>query len=148
MQAVDVGLQADCEPLVGEIHQWQEALLLQQPRQDAPLIRCQIGASRIVAATVQQDHIALWNTLHSLQHGLEVDAVSLAVEVGVFSTGEPRRFEDLVVIRPGRLRHPDPGLGTLVSEQICRHSQSTCAARCMSCQDATAGDDLARVTEQ
>ncbi len=112
-----------------------------------PLVGRRVDAGRIVAAGVQQQHVAGRNLIDARQEGVPGEAVGLGVEVGHCLRGHARRGEDLRMVGPSRLGHPERRLGHLPMDQVGRHPQGTGPARCVARGDAARGDRFVAGTE-
>ncbi len=82
-QAGRIFLEAVAEALIGHVDERRQAALGEHRRYRAPLVERQVGAGRVVAAAVQQHHVAGRNALQRLDHRVEGDSGSFLVEIRI-----------------------------------------------------------------
>ncbi|KAI6768421.1 hypothetical protein HG531_010610 [Fusarium graminearum] len=112
---------AGCEALVGGVEKGEQLLSLTDLSDDLPLLLCGIKTGRVVCTCVQQDGIArLSFFLKSLDHTLKVQRTIRLFVVGIQLGLESNRLPDHVVVRPGRVRHPD-----ILRSKVIRDETST-----------------------
>src|SRR5690606_18080045 len=95
----------------GDVDQRNDAALREQPGDLTPLSRVEVGARRIVAATVEQEEVACRCGLQGAAEPLELQRLALLVEVAERRDVEPGLAEDLAVDRPAGRAHPDARAG-------------------------------------
>ena len=95
------------ETLIGKVDQRRGAGLFQHLGNGVPLFRRRVGAGRVVAAAMQQHHIALPGATDPLQHRLEGDATGGIVEIGIHLVSLTHEVQDRDMVRPGRVRDMD-----------------------------------------
>ena len=115
-----VGVLADpvAEALVGEVDEGEEAALLDDVADRAPESGRWVDAGRVVARAVEEDRVAGRRLAERGQERLLVDPPAGWIGVGVGPDPEAGQLEELRVVRPRRLAHPDrrrrprPGAGS------------------------------------
>ena len=71
----------------------------------------QVGTRGVVAAAVQQHHIARLDARQIGDHALKIDAARFSVEIAVLGHFHAKVFDDRRVVRPGRVGQPDRRIG-------------------------------------
>ncbi len=117
------------EALVGEVDQRQDPPLLDQVADPAPQRRRRVHPGRVVARAVEQHDVARRGGPERGEHRVLVDPPAGRVGVGVRADPEPRGVEQLRVVGPGRLAHPQRLRGAGLAQEIRRHAQPAGAAR-------------------
>ena len=92
------------------------------------MLQGQVRPGRVVAAAVQQDHIAFARLRDVRLHAVEIDATGFRVEITVFGIGQAHERHDRQVVRPGRVRHEDPHARIGQPRQLQRLTDGTRAA--------------------
>ncbi len=138
---VGILLHAPPESLVGEVQEGQDGPAGEQFHDAVPLRLAGIHSAGIVAAGVEQHHIALGRLLQGLQHRLEAQAVAFRIVVGIAFQLQPAIAEDPVVVGPGGIAQPDGGAGKLPGQKLRPHPQGPRASGSMDGGPAPLGDD-------
>ena len=84
-QAFRVFFQTAGKALIGEVKQRQPAFLYRQLRQLLPLLKRRIDTGRVVAAAVEQHHVAGLGFVQAGQQTVEVEFVVSGVVIGIFA---------------------------------------------------------------
>mmetsp|Transcript_12570 Transcript_12570/g.25243 ORF Transcript_12570/g.25243 Transcript_12570/m.25243 type:complete len:210 (-) Transcript_12570:405-1034(-) len=89
-----------CKSLIGHIKEGHMSLLLDGIRNRGPLFFCRIDSSRIVSATMQQNHGSLWSCLDICNHTSKIQANSLLIKVSIGIPWHARQCENILMIWP------------------------------------------------
>ena len=128
-QARGVLAQAVAEALVGKVHERQHPSLLDEVTDPAPQLRRRVHAGRVVAGAVEQDDVARRRLAEGTEHRGLVDPAAGRVRVRVRADLEAGREEQLRVVGPGGLAHPERLTGAGLAEQVRRDAQAAGPAR-------------------
>ena len=108
-------------------------------------LRCvQVGTGRVVAATVQQDHIAFLRGLEVGDHAIEINATGVVVEITIWHHLHTQILEDRQVVRPCRVGHKDPCARAGHLDQFKRLTDRAGPARGRRRGDLCAGNRIAK----
>ena len=105
-----IGLEPVAEALIGDVDHRQRANVVHQRNHRLPFRAGQVGAGGVVAAAMQQHHVARAKPGQIGHHAIEIDAAGFAVEIAVADGFDPQMLEDAEVVGPCRVRHENPRL--------------------------------------
>ena len=128
-QTVCVFFQAVGKALVGKVKQRQPAFFGRHFGQRVPLFGCGVDAGRVVAAAVQQHHVACLRLRQIFQQPRPIQAVRLFVVIAVIADVHAHRVENGVVVRPGGRGNPHVFRIGLAFDEFGRHAQRTGATQ-------------------
>ena len=120
-------LQAIAKALVGEVDQRQQLAFTHDLQDLAPVILGQVKAGRVMAARVQQYHVALGHAGQGCQHRRHIQAV-VAAHVRVMADLEPGLGKNGFVDRPGRVAQPHATARQAVGDKVGTQAQGAGAA--------------------
>ena len=120
-----VFFQTVAKALVGNVDHRDQTARVQKVDHLLPLGGVQVGPGGIVAAAVQQHHVALLGPFQILDHPVKVHATGFAVEIAIGDGLDANVFQDRDVVRPGRVRHKDACLGVGHLDQLERLAHGT-----------------------
>lgn len=95
------------EALVCHIKERIMLPLLQHVADLSPLCFRRVDSSRVVRASVQQDHATFWSGFKILNHTIEVQTNRIFVVVSILLDLESGVLKDSIVIRPARRGYVD-----------------------------------------
>ncbi len=120
-----IGFQPVAKALIGDVDHRHGTSALQHFDHRIPFTAVKVRTGRVVAAAVQQDHIALLGGLEVFDHPIEVHAAGFAVEITVVDHFHPQIGQDRQVVRPCRVRHKNARIGVGHTHQFKRLTHST-----------------------
>src|SRR3990167_2196482 len=121
-------LQAIAKTLVGEVDQRQQLAGFYHLQHALPVTRGEVEAGGVVAAGVQQHHIAFGHVGEGGDHRLDIQLVVRA-DIGVMADAQAGGSKDALVDRPGRIAQPDATARQAVGDKVRTQAQRTGAAR-------------------
>ena len=127
-QAGGVLLQAISQALVGDIDKRGKALALGHIGYNPPLLQGQIRPAGVVAAAVQQHHVAGHRALQVRHHALEIHPVAGGIVVAIGLEAQAHTAQQRKVHRPGGVAYPDPGGGRGAIDHLRADAQGAAAA--------------------
>ena len=142
-----IEVQAPAESLVGQVHQYLEAAFLGQSGQALPVVRFQVQARRVVAASVHQYHITGRNRGPRCEHLLPQDRVGFGIEVRICAHRQAGLLRNLGVVGPGWIAQPHRGVRPVLGHQFAGQAQGAGAARCVQ-RDAVRGGSQGMIRTQ
>ena len=112
------------EPLVGEVDQRQQPSRLHDIPDLPPQVRRRIHARRVVARAVEEHDVAGRGALERGQQRRSVDGPPGSIRVRVRPDAEAGGVEQLRVVRPRRLAHPQRPAGPRLLQEVRGHPQA------------------------
>lgn len=106
---------ARSKALVGRVKEGEVLLGPDDLSKLLPLIESRVDSGRVVSAGVEENDGLVRRALDGSLHTLKVQPFGLLVEVRVVGGGKTDIVEDLVVVRPGGIRHVD---GAVALEEL------------------------------
>lgn len=91
--------------MISAVEEGEMSLLFHDCSNLFPLILCGIDASGVVSAGVEENNRSFGGVLERRGHAFEVETLGLFREVGIALNREVNIGEDLVVVRPRRVRN-------------------------------------------
>ncbi|MNZ49355.1 hypothetical protein D3C78_671210 [compost metagenome] len=141
-----VFFQAIAKALVGKVDQRQQLATAHHVQHGAPVILAQVETGRVMAAGVQQYHIACWRGFQGSEHPGDIQAV-VRTDVGIVADLEAGAGEDGFVDRPGRVAQPDTAARQAVLDELRCQAQGTGTARGLGSAGALVAEQR-RITAQ
>lgn len=135
------------EALIGSVKEGIESVLVANSSDLLPLIKSRIDTSRVVSAGVEKHRGAGSGVFKILEHSLEIETLSLLVEVAVLANLKSGGLEDLVMVTPSRVADID-GSGSVLLEEITDNTESTGTRESLRGSNSTAGDISVIPTEE
>ncbi len=117
------------EALVRHVDVGNEAVLLHELQNVAPLLLRQIGTRRVVAGAVQQHDVPLRQLFQRVHHRAEVHAARGIVVIRIALELDARAGEQRNVVRPRRRADVNRRIGIGVVNQLGADAQRAAAAR-------------------
>ena len=114
--------------LIGEVEQRQPAFFRRHFRQCFPLFGSRVDAGRIVAAAVQQHHVAGFGLGQIGNQAVPIQAVRCLVVIAVIADIDADGIENGVVVRPGGNGNPHVLRAGLAFDKFGGDAQCACAA--------------------
>ena len=133
-----VFLQTIAKALIGNVDHRDQTAFIQDRDNFLPLHHVEVGTCRVVAAAMQQDHIAFVGRLQVRDHTVEIDATGFAVEVAIGDRFDVQIVQDRNMVRPGRVRHKNAGTRVGHLDQFKRLAHGAGAPRCCRSSDVAA----------
>ena len=127
-QAVGILFQAVGKALIGKVKQRQPALLGRHFRQRRPLLGRGVDAGGVVAAAVQQHHVARLRLRQIGKHAVPIQPVRGGVVVAVIADVDADGFENGVVVGPCGRGNPHVLRGGVAFDKFGGDAQCACAA--------------------
>ena len=122
-QTFCIFFQTTGKALVSEVKQRQPAFFNGQLSQLFPLLKRRIDTGWVMAAAVEQHHIARLGFAQAGQQAVEIQRVAGCVVVGVFTHFQTRRIKHALMVRPAWIAYPHTLHRSVFRQEICRHAQ-------------------------
>lgn len=104
------------EALIGRVEERKELPLFHDLGDFAPFVLGGVDAGGVVGADMQQDDVAGLGFVEDVDEFVDDGSVGFWVVVWVLDYGQARALYDVVVVRPGGVRHVDCGGDPFVKE--------------------------------
>ena len=142
-QAVSILFQTVRKALIGKVEQRQPAFFRRHFRQCFPLFGSRVDAGRIVAAAVQQHHVAGFGLGQIGNQAVPIQAVRCFVVITVIADIDADGFENGIVVRPGRSGNPHVFRTGLTFDKLGGDAQRARTAQALRGFGALGRDDFA-----
>lgn len=127
------------EALVSGIEEWIQLVLSADLGNLLPLVESGVDSGWVVSASVEK-HARSWGSVSQIfNHTIEIETLSLFVEVSVASSVETSSLEHFVMVSPGWSAHID-GSGSVLSQKLSDDSQCSSSRKGLGRGDSSTGD--------
>ena len=127
------------EALVGSVEEGIESVLVADSGDLLPLVESGIDTRGVVSAGVEEHGGTGSGVSKILEHTLEVETLSLLIEVAVLAHLEAGSLEDRVVVAPGGVANVD-GSGSVRLEEVADNAEGAGTRESLGRGNSTAGD--------
>ena len=98
-----IRVQTVAKALIGDVDHRRGTGVLQNLNHLGPLVHRQVGAGRVVAAAVQQNHVVFGRGFQVFDHRVERHAARFAVEIAIRHHLDAQILQDRQMVRPCRI---------------------------------------------